>query len=545
RNAPDTDPALAANRAWAGEIAARIPGSQLGLDRSHAATLDGEQDVDTLVSRLRGGALVWAARPAADRAAVLHRVADLFEERRGDLMEVAGAETGKTIDQSDPEVSEAIDFARYYAHQALELEALDGARFTPVALTVVTPPWNFPLAIPAGGVLAALAAGSAAVLKPAPPARRCGAVLAKLMLEAGVPEDVFALADLEDGEVSKSLVTHPGVDRVVLTGSTETAALFRSWRTDLPLLAETSGKNAIIVTPSADPDLAVKDVVTSAFGHAGQKCSAASLVILVGSVAHSRRFRDQLVDAVRSLRVGPPEDLTSEVGRVVMPEDEKLLRGLTQLEAGEHWVIRPQQLDEDGRYWQPGVRAGVGIDSEFHLTEYFAPVLGVMVAEDLGEAIELVNRVEFGLTSGIHSLDPDEVYYWLERVQAGNLYVNRGITGAIVQRQPFGGWKRSAIGPGTKAGGPSYLLGFGHVSPLPGEAPETPRSPKLSAAPARVRPLLRSAKKHLSKPEWRRLRRSAASDGAMWDARYGRALDPTGLEAEMNVLRYRPLPVTI
>nr|NLD41178.1 aldehyde dehydrogenase family protein [Actinomycetales bacterium] len=544
-NAPNTDPSLPENREWARGIVERIPTSRLGLDRPGAASLDSAEDVDALVAGLREGAIGWAARPATDRAAVLNRVADLFEERRADLMEVAAAETGKTLDQSDPEVSEAVDFARYYAANAPGLEDLDGARFTPVGLTVVAPPWNFPLAIPAGGVLAALAAGSAAVLKPAPPSRRCGAVIAEIMWEAGVPREVFALADLEDGEVSKALVTHPGVDRVVLTGSTETAALFRSWRPDLPLLAETSGKNAIIVTPSADPDLAVRDVVASAFGHAGQKCSAASLVVLVGAVAHSRRFRDQLVDAVRSLRVGPPEDLTSEVGRVVMPADEKLIRGLTTLSEGENWVLRPSRLDPEGRYWQPGVRAGVRIDSEFHLTEYFAPVLGVMVAEDLEEALEIVNRVEFGLTSGIHSLDPEEIYYWLERVQAGNLYVNRSTTGAIVRRQPFGGWKRSAIGPGTKAGGPNYLLGFGHVAAIPGESPDAPRSPKLSATSPRVRPLLRAAKSHIDKAEWRRLRRSAASDAAMWDARYGRAVDATGLASEMNLLRYRPLPVTV
>ncbi len=543
-NAPDSDPSLSANRAWAREIAARIPTSTLGEAKEGAARLETPEDVDRLVGELRANA-VWAVRPTGDRVRVLRHLAEVFEERRGELIEVAASETGKTIDQADAEVSEAVDFANYYALMARELTLLDGARFAPVAVTVVAPPWNFPLAIPVGGALAALAAGSAVVLKPAPPARRCGAELVRAMWDAGVPREVLALADLEDGEVSRALVTHEGVERVVLTGSYETAKLFRSWRRDLPLLAETSGKNAIVVTPSADPDLAVRDIVTSAFGHAGQKCSAASLVVLVGSVARSRRFRDQLVDAVASLRVGMPEDLTSQVGPVVMPDDAKLLRGLTELGPGEHWVIRPRQLDAAGRLWQPGIRAGVKLDSEFHQTEYFGPVLGIMTAPDLGGAIEIVNRTQFGLTSGLHSLDPHEVLYWLERAQAGNLYVNRGITGAIVRRQPFGGWKRSGLGPGAKAGGPNYLLGFGHVTAVPGESPDAPRSPKLSAVPARVRPLLRAGKSHLDPAEWRRLRRSAASDGAMWDARYGRTLDPTGLHAELNLFRYRPLPVTI
>lgn len=542
-NTPDSDPSLAANRAWAREIAARIPDSRLGEDAEGAAELGSTADVDALVSQLRDAAAAWAARPARERADILRKAAVVLEQRRGELLEVAASEVGKLLDQADTEVSEAIDFANYYAAQAEELEDLDGAVFTPVALTVVASPWNFPLAIPAGGVLAALAAGSAVVLKPAPPARRCGAEIARALWDAGVPREVFALADLPDGDVSRALVVHEGVERVVLTGAYETAALFRSWRPDLPLLAETSGKNAIIVTPSADPDAAVRDIVNSAFSSSGQKCSASSLVVLVGAMARSERFRDQLVDAVRSLRVGPPEDLTSEMGPLVMPDDEKLRRGLTVLEEGQTWAVPPQQLDDEGRLWSPGLRAGVAMDSEYHLTEYFGPILGIMTADDLGAAIEIVNRTDFGLTSGLHSLDPEEVVYWMERVHAGNLYVNRGITGAIVRRQPFGGWKRSGIGAGAKAGGPNYLLGFGSVAPS-ADVLGT-RAPKVSAARRAARPLLRATKPHLSKSEWRSLRRAAASDAAMWDARFGRDLDVSGLHAETNVLRYKPVPVVV
>ena len=211
------------------------------------------------------------------------------------------SETGKTIDQGDPEVSEAVDFAHYYAESARKLDDVDGATFVPAKLTVVTPPWNFPVAIPAGSTLAALAAGSAVVIKPAKQARRSGAVMIEALWEAGVPRDVLTMVQLGERELGQQLISHPAVDRVILTGGYETAELFRSFRKDLPLLAETSGKNAIIVTPSADLDLAAKDVAYSAFGHAGQKCSAASLVILVGSVAKSKRFHNQLIDAVTSL----------------------------------------------------------------------------------------------------------------------------------------------------------------------------------------------------------------------------------------------------
>ena len=241
---------------------------------------------------------------------------------------------------------------------------------------------------------------------------------------------------------------------MILTGGYETAEMFRSWRHDLRLHAETSGKNTIIVTPSADFDLAASDVVKSAFGHAGQKCSAASIVILVGSAARSNRFLNQLVDSTTSLRVGYPQDAITQMGPIIEPANGKLLRALTTLGDGEKWLVEPRKLDDSGQLWSPGIRTNVQPGSEFHLTEYFGPVLGIMHAKTLAEAIDFQRAIDYGLTSGLHSLDPAELAQWLDGVEAGNLYVNRGITGAIVQRQPFGGWKRSSVGAGAKAGGP-------------------------------------------------------------------------------------------
>ena len=175
---------------------------------------------------------------------------------------------------------------------------------------------------------------------------------------------------------------------------------------DLRIMAETSGKNAIIITPSADLDLAVKDVVDSAFGHAGQKCSAASYVILVGSTGFSRRVRDQLLDAVRSLHIGWGDDLSAEMGPLSSEPGEKLYRGLTQLDEGQKWAIKPKKLDDTNRLWSPGVRIGVEPGSEYHMVEYFGPILGVMRVDTLDEAIEAQNMVEYGLTAGLHLLDP-------------------------------------------------------------------------------------------------------------------------------------------
>ncbi|WP_077488690.1 proline dehydrogenase family protein [Sinomonas mesophila] len=543
-NTPDTDPDLPANLAWGRAILARVPSSRLGQATADSHELGTQAELDAVLDTAVARGAEWGALSGAERAAVLHLAGVRLEARRAELLEVMASECGKTLDQGDPEVSEAIDFAHYYAELAKELDAVDGAEFVPSKLTVVTPPWNFPVAIPAGSALAALAAGSAVVIKPARQARRSGAVMVEALWEAfdeaGVDRGVLQYVQVSERTLGARLVSHPAVDRVILTGGYETAELFRSFRKDLPLLAETSGKNAIIVTPSADLDLAARDVVQSAFGHAGQKCSASSLVILVGSVATSRRFNQQLVDAARSLKVGYPVDPQTQMGPIIEPAEGKLLRGLTTLGAEENWVLEPRQLDESGTLWSPGVRAGVRRGSEYHKTEYFGPILGIMTASTLEEAVAIVNEIDYGLTSGLHSLDPAELAYWLENVQAGNLYVNRGITGAIVRRQPFGGWKKSAVGAGTKAGGPNYLVGLGAWRDAP------VREARLASLTPQASTLLSAARAAGTTPAdlaW--LEAALASDAEAWRAEFGAARDVSGLEAERNVFRYAPVPAVI
>ncbi len=543
RNAPDSDPALPANRAWAREILGRIESSTAGDATIAAAVVDDENTLEAIIRRVRDAAAQWGAKPAAERSAVLLEAARVLEARRGDLIEVAASETGKIFAEADVEVSEAVDFAGYYAATARELDHVSGAVFEPARLTVVTPPWNFPIAIPAGGVLAALAAGSGVVFKPAHQARRCAAVVAEALWRAGVPRELLALVAIDERTLGQRLVSHPDVDRVILTGAWETAALFRSWRPDLPLLAETSGKNAMIVMPSADLDLAAGDVIKSAFGHAGQKCSAASLAILVGSVGHSRRFARQLVDAAASLRVGPPTDPLAEIGPVIEKPHGKLAWALSTLEDDERWLVEPQPLDlapeYSGRFWSPGIRTGVRLGSRFHLEEFFGPVLGIMHAHSLAQAIELQNAVAYGLTAGLYTQNPDDLSVWLERVQAGNLYVNRGITGAIVQRQPFGGWKRSSVGAGAKAGGPNYLVGLGSWRASAGASGST--TLHLRGLDSRITSVIEAAQPSLDYESFEWLRRAALSDAIAWDRDFGQVKDVSALGIERNLFRYRPI----
>ncbi|PYD00090.1 1-pyrroline-5-carboxylate dehydrogenase [Microbacterium esteraromaticum] len=543
-NTDDSDPALPANRAWARGILAHVARDRgLGIQTLRASRIDDEDRLDAAIERVRTAASGWGSRPAAERAQILQRAAIALAARRAELIEVAAVETGKVLAEADVEVSEAVDLANYYAATCRELDGVSGAVFEPAEVTVVTPPWNFPLAIPAGGVLAALAAGSGVIFKPAHQARRCAAVIAEALWEAGVPRDVLALTELGEQELGRRLITHPAVDRVILTGSWDTAALFRSWRPDLPLLAETSGKNAIIITPTADIDLAVADLVKSAFGHAGQKCSAASLAILVGPVGHSKRFVRQLVDAVRSLRVAWPSDPTAEVGPVIERPQGKLEWALTRLEGDEKWLIEPRPLDDSGRLFSPGVRVGVQPGSRTHLEEFFGPMLGIMHAPTLSAAIELQNAVPYGLTAGLHTRDPADLALWLENVQAGNLYVNRGITGAIVQRQPFGGWKRSAVGPGAKAGGPNYLIGLGAWRSRPrGRASSTLH---LRGLDVRIAALIEAAQPSLDFEGFEWLRQAALADAVAWDREFGQVRDVSQLGVERNLFRYRPVPVAV
>lgn len=530
-NTPDSDPALESTRTWGTEILQRATSSTLGTDTLAAARVTRADALAELIGKARGEGQQWGKVRVGLRAHLLEQIAQALEDNRATLLEVMVAETGKTLDQADPEVSEAIDFARYYATSARRLHDLPGARHAPRALTVVTPPWNFPVAIPVGSTLAALAAGSAVVFKPAEEARRCGAVIIEILRSAGVSEDLVRFIDIDPEQLGTALISDSRVDQVILTGAYETAQTFLEVRPDLRLFAETSGKNAMVVMPSADVDLAVRDTVASAFGHAGQKCSAASLLILVGSAAESPRLQRQLCDAVTSLRVGAATDPSTQMSRTIAPPAGKLLRGLTELEPGETWWVEPRQL-ETGE-WTPGVRGWVEPGSFMHQVECFGPVMGVMRARDLDHAIELVNSVDYGLTSGLHTLDAHDMHTWVDRVQAGNLYVNRGTTGAIVQRQPFGGWKSSVVGPTVKAGGPHYvesLTGW-TVTDHEATAPDQELQPGIVG-------LVQAAGQ-----TW--VRSAAMADAQAWREHFSRGHDPSSLASEANIYRYVTTPALI
>lgn len=450
----DTDFTLPPNREWVTKAfnETQVPSPKI---------VDSIPEIDEVVKSALNAQKEWAQTSWATRRVVLAQVAEVMEARRGATLAIMAKSVGKTAREGDPEISEAIDFANYAAHSTIAHEDFlaQGLTWEPHRLVLVAGPWNFPVAIPTNGLVSAIAAGSAVILKPAPEARAVAAELVDQLHEAGVPQDLVQLVCTPDNEVGIHLVTHPGVDMTMLTGSFDTARMFQEWKPSIHLNAETSGKNAMVITAAADIDQAIKELVKSAFGHAGQKCSAASLAIIEASVYDDPSFQIRLADAARSLCVGEATDFNNVVGPLINPPSGNLLRALTTLEQGETWLVEPVKINETT--YTPGIRAGVKEKSWFHLTECFGPVLGLMRANDLTHAVQLQNATEYGLTGGIQSLDPVEIDYWLANVQVGNAYINRHITGAIVERQPFGGWKKSSIGPGLKPGGPNHLSGYG------------------------------------------------------------------------------------
>lgn len=488
-NEADTDFSLRQNQIWAASIAkkwenhkqAKLPlvigGTEIfdnedgighspsrgGMPFYHYAKAK-KSHVDEALKAAKSYEKQWSGTSVDHRAQLLSHVAQKFRERRGELIGCMMLDAGKTIVEADAEISEAVDFAEYYSQQMRKLSSMKEVSFKPKGTVMVASPWNFPCAIPAGGVLAAIVTGNCVILKPASDAVLVGWSICQAMWDAGIPKEALQFVPCSGDEVGGELIRDERVNCVILTGGTSTAQKFLKMRPDLDLAAETGGKNAIIITALSDRDLAIKNLIQSAFGHAGQKCSAASLAILEAEVYDDPHFIHQLREAVTSMRVGSPFDLTSNIPPLIHPPQGVLKRGLTTLEQGEEWLLEPRVNSENPCLWTPGIKLHVKPNGFTHMTELFGPVLGLMRARDLSHAIELANAVPYGLTSGLFSLDDREKNEWIEQIVAGNLYINRTTTGAVVRRQPFGGTKLSSFGNGSKAGGPNYLREFIHIS---------------------------------------------------------------------------------
>lgn len=562
RNTADTDFSLPSNRSWCRQIhqqwqqatvepvpiqfggreliQARLTGR--GSDPSRPGHMayqfaqGTKDDLEIALQTAVDAQREWESMGSAQHGEILRRAAAVFAKHRGDTIGTMMLDAGKAVVEADVEISEAIDFANYYSRSLQQDGWYDGTEMKPCGIVVVTPPWNFPYAIPAGGVLAALAAGNSVILKPSRESVLTAWRLATQLWEAGVPKTVLQFLPLIDGATGKLLMTDPRVSAVILTGSYFTAAMFQKWRPDLRLFAETSGKNSLVITVAADLDLAIKDLVVGAFGHAGQKCSATSLALVEKEVYDDPHFMEQLKDAAESLVVGGSWNMSAVVTPVIRPPDKYLEQGLHQLEAGEEWLMKPEMVDNNPCLWKPGIRIGVQPGSWYHTNECFGPVLGLIRVNNLDHAIEIQNSSDFGLTGGLHSLDPKEIEIWRERVEVGNAYINRGTTGAIVQRQPFGGWKDSCVGPGPKAGGPNYVAALGDWSEtgLPMKSIDLDRAAQVALDQFKA---LSFAEQELVA-----LQAIAGSYAYWWKKEFSIEHDPSKVHGETNCFRYVPRP---
>jgi RHH-type proline utilization regulon transcriptional repressor/proline dehydrogenase/delta 1-pyrroline-5-carboxylate dehydrogenase len=441
----EAGPLLAAEARPAPAQEMRNPADARDLVGRVAWASDGDVDVALDAAR------VWDA-PAAERAEVLRRVADLYEAHYGELFALCAREAGKMVGDSVAELREAADFLRYYAAHAPDA--------APVGRFACISPWNFPLAIFTGQVAAALAAGNAVLAKPAEQSPLIAYRAVRLFHEAGVPRAALQLLP-GAGEVGAALTSDPRVDGVAFTGGTDTARRIRAAMADnlapgAPLIAETGGLNAMIVDSTALPEQAVQAIVESAFQSAGQRCSALRCLYVQEDVAES--FTEMLTGAMDALRLGDPWDLSTDVSPVIDREAQRAIAGYIDAARAEGRVIHQLDAPGGGTFVGPALIRVDGIGALER--EVFGPVLHLATfrAEDLDRVVEAINGTGYGLTFGLQTRIDDRVQHVADRVRAGNIYVNRNQIGAIVGSQPFGGEGLSGTGP--KAGGPHYLPRF-------------------------------------------------------------------------------------
>ena len=421
------------------------------------------KDVEQAIVSAQQGFAQWAAIPAAQRAEILNRIARLYEQHAAELFALACREAGKTLADAIAEVREAVDFARYYAVEAVRLENIG----QPLGIIVCISPWNFPLAIFTGQILAAIAAGNTVIAKPAEQTALMASRAVQLMYEAGIPPTVLQLLPGAGDIVGAALTADSRIAGVCFTGSTATAqyinrSMARNMAPDTPLVAETGGLNAMIVDSTALLEQVVRDVLMSSFQSAGQRCSALRIIYIQEDVANA--FVKMLSGAMEELTVGNPWLLETDIGPVIDDQARQKI-----VEHCQHYrklgcLIKQIEIPENGTFVSPAVIRLDGIEQLDE--EIFGPILHVATykATELDNVIKAINDKGYGLTFGLHTRMESRQRHIAEQMQVGNIYINRNQIGAIVGSQPFGGEGLSGTGP--KAGGPRYVQRFKQISGL-------------------------------------------------------------------------------
>lgn len=553
---PDTDAAVPENRAWARGL---LDGAAESRDRSvdaeesdagdtRAGEIDAEQtDAGALIDAALAAAEAWRQPRAAERAIRLRRLALGVAAARDRFFSVLAAESGSPIPIIDAEVNDAVDAARYLGQLAEGLGAVRGAEFRPDRLALIVADAGVPLGERAEAVLAALAAGSAVILASHPTVARSSETLVEEWRAAGLPEALVGLITGE-GDSIEALAADPRVDRALVLGARDTARGLIRRRPDLRVDGRFRERGTVLITPTADPSAAAQGAVRSAFSVGARDARSARAVIVLGSAARARRLREQLADAVRAIRVGDTarageaDPLSFELGPLPQAPGEAGLRALTELDLGEEWLVEPERLDDEGLLWRPGVRAGLRRDSRFWRDAAGMPVIGLITARTLDEALELQHELGGGGVAGLYSGAAAELLPWLERTRAASLTVGRPTGPGRIERLPGGGWGEAGMGVQPLAGGPNRLVTLGSWELREG----TPSSTlHLRGLDPEVQVLIEAAQAVLDYESFDRVRRAALSDALSWRTALGRVHDEIGLGVERNLLRRWPVAVQL
>lgn len=545
-NEPDTDATVPANREWARGLLrkAAVFAEALDAENPTVALTEAELNPEWAVEAARVTGVRWASQSTQVRAVKLRRTALATAAARDRIIVSLAVDTGAPIAELDREVSDIIDAARYAGQLAEGLAAIRGATFSGDGLALVAASAQVNLAAQTAEVLSALAAGSGVIWAVPHRTADSAAALLEEWEVAGLPEGAVRIEQLASPEAIADVAFEREIDRAIVLGDRELARTLMRHRPSLRIEGRLLVPGVTVVAPSADLDAAIADIIASAF--CGQTVRRANGVVLIGSTARSRRFRTGLADAVRSLRVGDsarPKDvrpLSFDIGPLPAPPSEAGLRVLTTLEHGEEWLVAPEQLDEAGLLWRPGVRVGVALDSPFWDDAIGLPVIGVAHAHTLNDALRPLRGG--GSVAALQANDSSEISEWLDYARAASLAINRPTTAARTERQPGGGWGLANMGLPALTGGPNRLITLGSWALREGTRSDTLHLRGLDPA---VQLLIETAQRSLSYEQFDQVRRAALADALTWRTSFGVLRDDIDLGIERNVLRHWAVPTQL
>jgi len=479
----------------------------------------------------------WKETKLQERLEVFQQISKLLREKRQELLGIIISDTGKILTEADSEINKAIDYVEYYSRLYMQIKNSKGISIEPKGVVLIESSWDSPCSDAVNGIASALITGNCVIFKPSPKALLISWHLAKIFWEANIPKEALQFLNLNQKDEDSYLINNSCLNKVVLAGSSDVTKSFLNLKHDLELRSETYVKNSMIITNMCDVDLAIKDLITSAFSGSGQKRSSISLAIIEKDLYYDADFMKKLKDAAQSLTVGVATDLSTYIGPLIEKPNENLEKALTILEKRESWLLEPIQDSKNPNLWSPGIKLNVETGSFMHLSEFSGPIIALIKAKNLSSAIEIANSTD-GPISVLHSLDVREQLVWKNSIKTSNCYINRSTKDIIVQRQPFGGFQKHSFGPGYKTGGPNYLYNLVNIqqSDLPKE-----KHPINSA----VNDLSSFIEKLDLSAEELGIWYVSISNYAYWWKRMKANKDSSKLVGQDNYLKYVPLENTV